>query len=80
MNGQQAGLHLEVTVNCSCSVDQLITLAAAEGVRVYGFQNMWTGTIKAGKPRIYLGFGGVSITEMELGITLLRKAWAGVLC
>jgi GntR family transcriptional regulator/MocR family aminotransferase len=80
MNGQQAGLHLEVTVNCSCSVDQLITLAAAEGVRVYGFQNMWMGTIKTGKPRIYLGFGGVSITEMELGITLLRKAWAGVLC
>lgn len=86
--GESAGLHLELTVNADCSVEELVKLAAGEGVRVYGFQKMWLnseemvrtrGTNGIGNPKIYLGFGGTNLEDMQLGIQRLKKAWASVL-
>ncbi len=77
--GESAGLHLELTVNCGCSVEELVELAAIEGVRVYGFQKMWLNSENTGNPKVYLGFGGISMNDMERGIQRLRVAWSSVL-
>ncbi|CAH1198983.1 HTH-type transcriptional regulatory protein GabR [Paenibacillus plantiphilus] len=43
VSGEGAGLYVELTVNAACSVDELIKLAAAAGVRVYGSQLLEAG-------------------------------------
>ncbi|WP_372662325.1 PLP-dependent aminotransferase family protein [Cohnella sp.] len=86
--GESAGLHIELTVNGGCSVEELVRLAAAEDVLVYGFQKMWfnSGSMESitsggsiDNPKVYLGFGGISMNDMELGIQRLKKAWDPVL-
>lgn len=71
--------HLEITVKCSCGMEQLTDLALAEGVRVYGLERMWMRRKSEGERKIYLGYGGVTLADMELGIQLLQGAWANVL-
>jgi GntR family transcriptional regulator/MocR family aminotransferase len=72
-----AGLHIELIVKTECSAEKLVELALTEGVRVYSSQDkeMNRSTIN---PKIYLGFGGISMKDMESGVQLLRKAWASV--
>ena len=79
IRGQNAGLHLEMTVKCGCSKEKLIELAAAEGVRVYGMEQMWLRGNPASERKLYLGYGGVKLDDMERGIRLLQQAWADVL-
>ncbi len=79
IRGQNAGLHLEITVKCVCSKKQLIDLAAAEGVRVYGMEQMRMRRKPEDERKIYLGYGGVKIADMERGIRLLKQAWTDVL-
>jgi GntR family transcriptional regulator/MocR family aminotransferase len=77
INGDSAGLHLEITVKTTRSSDELIELAAAEDVLVYASQ---ASTVKAGDyPKLYLGFGGLSERDIERGIRLLAKAWSEVI-
>ncbi|RBP85405.1 GntR family transcriptional regulator/MocR family aminotransferase [Cytobacillus firmus] len=75
ITGQNAGLHLQITVNTNQSTETLIKSAAEEGVIVYDFKNMWMTIRTEPFPRLYLGFAGVSEKDMEKGIELLRKAW-----
>lgn len=116
VSGEGAGLYVELTVNAACSADELIKLAAAAGVRVYG-QLMEAGQdngsnsrndsetkgeissgsggerysgssnssgsesiskISSGKPRLYLGFGGINDGDMEQGVRLLARAWSNI--
>jgi len=79
IRGQNAGLHLEITVKSSCSKEQLIGSAAAKGVRVYGMEQMWMRGSPGEERKIYLGYGGVKLADMERGIRLLKQAWADVL-
>ncbi|MDQ0877142.1 DNA-binding transcriptional MocR family regulator [Paenibacillus sp. V4I3] len=73
IEGEGAGLHIELTVNRSCSAEKLKDLALAKGVRVYSSQQDEIPNNK--KPKIYLGFGSITITNMEIGIQLLKAAW-----
>ncbi|WP_261305538.1 PLP-dependent aminotransferase family protein [Paenibacillus andongensis] len=69
-----AGLHIELTVNRTCSAEELKELAHAKGVRVYSSQQPELVPNNK-KPKIYLGFGGITIKDMERGIPLLKEAW-----
>jgi GntR family transcriptional regulator/MocR family aminotransferase len=73
-----AGLHIELKVQTECDEATLIKLALAEGVRVYGPQ-MSEQKSNRGYSKIYLGFGGVRMGDMERGILLLKRAWSSVL-
>ncbi|MEC0092388.1 MocR-like pyridoxine biosynthesis transcription factor PdxR [Paenibacillus macquariensis] len=75
IQGDHAGLHIELTVNTSYSASQLIELALSEGVRVYGSQYAGLHSSKS-LPRIYMGFGGMDVCDMERGILQLKKAWS----
>ncbi|KRF11125.1 PLP-dependent aminotransferase family protein [Paenibacillus sp. Soil787] len=74
IEGGGAGLHIELTVNRTCSAEKLKDLALAKGVRVYSSQQP-EQVPNNKKPKIYLGFGGVTIKNMERGIPLLKEAW-----
>lgn len=76
ITGQNAGLHIQLTVKTHQSVEILIETAATEGVKVYDFKNMWMSKKTGDFPRLFLGFGGVSEKDMEIGISLLKKAWS----
>ena len=30
-------------------------------------------------PKIYIGFGGINVKDMERGVQLLKKAWSAAL-
>ncbi len=78
IEGASGGLHIELTLSAVCSVQQLIDLAAAEGVLVYGSQYEHSNQNEENQ-KIYLGFGSISETDMERGVQLLKEAWAAVL-
>lgn len=78
ITGHSAGLHIQVTIKTRQPAEVLMKLAADEGVRVYDFHEMWMKPNHSGYPQIYMGFGGISERDMEIGIQLLRKAWRGI--
>ncbi|MUT66476.1 PLP-dependent aminotransferase family protein [Paenibacillus sp. NEAU-GSW1] len=82
ISGINAGLHIEVTLKTgSCGTQDFIESAAKEGMRVYGFQPApeQTSPAHAENPKVYLGFGGIPMEDMERSVTLLWKAWSALL-
>ncbi|RUS43952.1 PLP-dependent aminotransferase family protein [Cohnella sp. AR92] len=76
ITGKDAGLHIQVSVLRHRSSRELVRLAAEAGVRVYDFCNMHLdpGTV-APTPTIYMGFAGVSLSDIDKGVKLLKEAW-----
>lgn len=72
-----SGLHIELSVKCEASAETLIDLAREEGVLVYGSPDEQV-RLGCGDPKIYLGFGGVSESDMQLGVAALKRAWSAV--
>lgn len=77
ITGQNAGLHLQLTVDRRRTSRELVDAAAEAGVNVHDFLNMWTERRQPDgeNPRVYLGFAGLDPGEMEAGVRLLRQAW-----
>ncbi|CAM4028841.1 PLP-dependent aminotransferase family protein [Cohnella lubricantis] len=77
ITGQNAGLHIQLSVKLLQTSEQLVERAAGEGVQVYDWRRMWLDRRQrdAGDPRLYMGFAGLSLQAMETGIRLLQKAW-----
>jgi len=78
IEGDSAGLHLELIVQASCSASELRELAGQQGVRIY-VPEQGQSPARVGDPKVYLGFGGIRQSDMERGIRMLRQAWEGVL-
>ncbi|KEK24185.1 PLP-dependent aminotransferase family protein [Bacillus gaemokensis] len=76
VTGQDAGLHIVIEVKSSKDVDDLVKIAEDSGVKVYSITNNWFEK-QVDYPRlILLGFGGLSIQEIEQGIKHLHAAWS----
>ncbi|MGD8189705.1 PLP-dependent aminotransferase family protein [Brevibacillus ginsengisoli] len=77
ITGQNAGLHIQLAVKKLKTPEELVTSAARAGVKVYDFQKMWMHRERHSTeyPKVYLGFAGLSLADMENGIRLLQKAW-----
>lgn len=77
ITGQNAGLHIQLAVKQPKSSEELVRSAAEVGVKVYDFRKMWMKQKQhsAEYPKLYLGFAGLSMADMETGISLLQKAW-----
>jgi GntR family transcriptional regulator / MocR family aminotransferase len=77
ITGQNAGLHIQLAVKMLQTPEELVTSAARAGVKVYDFRKMWIHPKRhsAEYPKVYLGFAGLSLADMETGIRLLQKAW-----
>lgn len=75
VTGQDAGLHIVIKVNSTLDADELVEIAQSAGVRVYSTTDMWLNKPNTYPPMILLGFGGLSIEEIQEGIHQLHAAW-----
>jgi GntR family transcriptional regulator/MocR family aminotransferase len=75
ITGQDAGLHIIIKVNTSKNADDLVKIAEDVGVKVYSTTNNWINKQNVIPPFILLGFGGLSVQEIEKGIKRLHMAW-----
>ncbi|AGT31054.1 GntR family transcriptional regulator [Geobacillus genomosp. 3] len=72
--GEQSGLYVLIKVHCDCSEEQLLQRARSYGVNVYPTSRYFVNQ-QPDRPMIKLGFSGLSLEDIELGVTLLQKAW-----
>lgn len=73
--GEDSGLHILLKVKHPSSERELIEQAAKVGVGVYPTSVYYEEADSIENPMILLGFGGVSMKEIEKGIKLLGQAW-----
>ena len=73
--GQGAGLHVVLQLaGQSLSEAELMALAQSKGIRLLPFSGSYAQG-KSETPKFLLGFGGLSLDEIEQGVELLFKAW-----
>ncbi|TWT23886.1 PLP-dependent aminotransferase family protein [Planomicrobium sp. CPCC 101110] len=73
--GEQAGMHIVLTVETAHSEKELIELAKQANIRVFGLQSYDVHEQDISPPRIILGFGGLSEKEIEQGVERLMACW-----
>lgn len=69
-----SGLHLLIDVKGKNN-EELLKLATKVGVKVYRPSPHWLDPAACPRSYVMLGFGGLSITEIEVGIEKLKEAW-----
>jgi len=74
--GHKAGLHLLLDVY-GRDGDELIALAAGQGVNVYSPRSHWLEPESCPRSFVMLGFGGLSEGNIEEGVLRLRQSWFG---
>lgn len=76
IEGENAGLHLLLTTKEKKTEEQLVEVAAKEGVKVYGLsESLVNSEYRKESGTVILGYGGLSVREIEEGVSLLKKAW-----
>lgn len=73
--GEKSGLHLILELDNSLSEEELLSAALKAGVKVYPYSIYYDGHQQTKNSKILLGYGGLSETEIEEGIRLLKEAW-----
>lgn len=76
ISGEQAGMHIVLTIDLEKTDEELVNLAKSKGIRVYArSEYMMTNENSSKKPQILLGFGGFAEQEIEGAIEGLMNAW-----
>lgn len=76
ISGEQAGMHIVLTIDLEKTDIELVNLAKLKGIRVYArSEYMMTDDSSPKKPQILLGFGGFAEQEIEGAIEALMYAW-----
>ncbi|MDR7075842.1 GntR family transcriptional regulator/MocR family aminotransferase [Neobacillus niacini] len=73
--GEKSGLHIVLEVKNNMEEEELINTALNVGVKVYPLSIYYNGATESVGSRILLGFGGLTETEINTGIKLLKEAW-----
>ncbi|WP_432353706.1 PLP-dependent aminotransferase family protein [Sporosarcina sp. A2] len=73
-SGDEAGMHIIITVRSEQTESILADHALQSGIRVYSLQDYKSGQAQ-GFPSFLLGFGGLSEMQIEQGIETLMTAW-----
>ncbi len=73
--GENSGLHIVLEVKNNMKEDQLISMAMSVGVKVYPLSIYYQGFKEDLGSSVLLGFGGLSESEIDTGIQLLKEAW-----
>ena len=74
IHGNNAGLHLLLSVHNGMEEPALIAAAKTKGVMVYPVSHYYAAP-PAKNNCVLLGFGGLSLDEITEGVRLLREAW-----
>lgn len=72
--GAHSGLYVCIRTKFCCDENSLIEQAAVAGVRVYPASTFFVKPVQ-NTAMLQLGFGGLSMDEIETGIALLKTAW-----
>lgn len=73
--GENAGLHIVLEVKRDLSEKRLVEKAMEFGVKVYPVSTYYFQNEYSGNPKVILGYGGLTETEIETGVELLKEAW-----
>lgn len=72
--GTNAGLHLLLKVNNGMSEEELIKKAAENKIRVLGLSNSYINYDNK-ESIVFMGYGALTLKEIEETINLLKKSW-----
>lgn len=75
IHGKNAGLHILLELNNGLSEEEIIEKAKEYGVIVSPVSTYWLRKDKYPNNMVFLGFGGMTDSEIAEGINLLSKAW-----
>lgn len=75
--GQNAGLHILLSVHNGMDEQKLIQTAEEEGARVYPVSPFWAQRAQAERSMVQIGFGGLSNEDITEGVHSLHRAWFG---
>lgn len=75
VSGEQAGMHIVLTVQTTLSEEELVERAKMEKIRVFGLGSYDMEQKTVIPPQIVLGFGGLSAADIEKGIPKLMQSW-----
>lgn len=73
--GERAGLHILIRVENGMSEKELVKTALAKGIKVYPVTIYYCDIVKDRNALILIGFGGLTIKEIEEGIFELKNCW-----
>ncbi|WP_342507608.1 PLP-dependent aminotransferase family protein [Sporosarcina sp. FSL K6-2383] len=73
-SGDEAGMHIIITVHTHATEDSLVEAASLANIRVYGLNGYRTAPM-TGEPSFLIGFGGLSVDEIAETVDALMKSW-----
>lgn len=74
--GENAGLHLLLTVRNGMSEEELVRTAKEQGVRVYGLSRYCLAPATIPESTVVLGYAGLESGQIENAARLLDRAWS----
>ncbi|WP_409271693.1 PLP-dependent aminotransferase family protein [Neobacillus sp. SCS-31] len=75
ITGDQAGMHILISVPLSKSEQELKQIAAANDIAIYPVTDYLLKPIDYPYPTFLFGFGGIPLDEIETGIHRLMECW-----
>ncbi len=75
ITGDQAGMHILISVPLSKSENQLKQIAAKDHIAIYPVSDYLLSPIDYKYPTFLLGFGGIPLDQIEKGIHQLMHCW-----
>lgn len=75
VSGEEAGLHLLLSVQNGMDEDTLIARAQQQGVRVYGLSHYYMPPLQPKQATLVLGYAGLSERDIAQAVQRLRDAW-----
>ncbi|MGG3466905.1 PLP-dependent aminotransferase family protein [Neobacillus pocheonensis] len=73
--GENSGLHIVLELKNNMQENELINSALKVGVKVYPLSMYYHNSQECMGSKVILGFGGLSESQIEKGIRLLKQAW-----
>ncbi|OCA88343.1 GntR family transcriptional regulator [Bacillus sp. FJAT-27225] len=73
--GDQAGMHILISVPLAKNEAELKQIAADHGIAIYPVSDYLLRPIEYAHPTFLLGFGGIPLEHLEAGIHRLMKCW-----
>ncbi|WP_438314169.1 PLP-dependent aminotransferase family protein [Sporosarcina sp. FA9] len=73
-SGDEAGMHIIITVHTNQSEEALIEIAQKAGIRLNSLNSYSTGLVSK-EPSFLIGFGGLSVDSIEKAIDRLMEVW-----
>ena len=77
ITGDQAGMHILISVPTDKSEAELQQIASANRIAVYPVSDYLLKPIEYSEPTFLLGFGGIDLEEIEPAIHKLMACWGG---